>query len=604
MIATNSFDIFDTLLARTVEAPIDIFEIMEYSFPYKNFKELRIKAERMSNLTYDDIYVQFKVLTNESDNIVQKIKDFEFEMEKLNTIPIKSNINKLKYGDIIVSDMYFPEKMLRELLEYHGINLDGIQIYCSASGKYTGEMWKKLIKTYTINLHIGDNSHSDITMANKYGVSARLTSIYKFTELEKLLLGNNNELCMILRKFRLGNPYDEYTTEFQLYNQQIMYNIPLLLFMCVQLDCILKTENRDTVLFLTRDGCLIIKIFKFLYPQYNSIYFHSSRVVNVNHNDDYIKYLKQTYNPKTCILFDLNGGFVTGRNLYMKVFGELPRIFIFNLANIKYNFSSLTNIATEVSDIIENLNYDTIGSLIMMKDGIDYRAPVEFNLEYVKVNHETVNNFIKYIDENKYCDMILKTQLFLNKEFWQEYYKYVAREYIDLTPLQIVHRNMSDCAKDVNCQIKCPNKHELLISNLLKTYNKINYLEIEMNDDSTLKLFREYFHNTNLSTTALSANNETLQLEKIYPLTKIIVDERSERSIISLQKKLYHIIIDNTDDINKQQFTFRLLWKNLGNNGYYVIKNLGNDRLFNKYEFQDLHSVEKHDDLLFIIKEY
>lgn len=601
----NSFDIFDTLLARTVQQPSDIFMFIEQSFPYKNFMELRKKAEKMSNLTYDDIYVQFKLLTNEDDNIIQKLKEFEFETEKQNTLPIKSNINKLKCGDILVSDMYFPECMLKELLEYHNINLDGITIYCSGNGKYTGEMWKKLNKLHQINLHVGDNHHSDIVMANKYGISSKLTLIYKFTELEKLLVDNHNKLCKILRQFRLENPHDEDSTEFKLYNQQIMYNIPLLLFMCRQLDQILKTENRNKVLFFTRDGCLIIKLFKFLYPQYTSVYFHSSRVIHKNYNEDYITYLKENYNPMTSILFDLNGCFASGRDLYMNVYGELPRIFLFHLSDTKFDFESLTYATFETSDIIENLNYDTIGSLISIKNGIDYRAPIEFNLEYVKINHKTVENFMKFIDKSDCIEMILNEEIFCKKNFWQTYYKHVASEHINLMPLEVVHRNILKCAKDAKCQIQCPTKHELLISNLLKSHNKVNYLEIDMEDESLSKTFREYFHNgNNFTMTALTTNNKMLELEKIYTQTKIIIDEISSQNINLLQKRLYHIIIDNTTDYFKQQLTFRQLWNNLGNNGYYVMQNVGDLKFINKYEFQDLDKIEIHDNLVFVIKEY
>lgn len=601
----NSFDIFDTLLARTVQTPSDIFTLIEQSFPYKNFKELRKQAERMSNLTYDDIYIQFKILTNEDDNIIQKLKEYEFTVEKQNTIPIKSNTNKLKYGDIIVSDMYFPERMLKELLEYHNINLNGITIYCSGNGKYTGDMWKKLNTLHKIKLHIGDNQHSDIMMANKYGISSRLTSIHKFTELENLLINDNRELCKILRQFRLENPYDEDSIEFQLYNQQSMYNIPLLLFMCNQLDQILKTENRNKVLFFTRDGCLIIKLFKFLYPQYTSVYFHSSRVIHKNYNEDYIIYLKENYDPKTCILFDMNGCFASGRDLYMDVYGELPRIFLFHLSDTQFDFESLTYATSETSCIIENLNYDTIGSLISIKNGIDYRAPIEFNLDYVKVNHKTVENFMEFIDKNNCTKTVLNNEIFYNKNFWQTYYKYVTSEYIDLMPLEIVHRNILNCARDANCQIQCPTKHELLISNLLKLHNKVNYLEIDLVDDSLSKTFREYFHNSNNFTmTAMTTNNKMAELEKLYIQTKIIIDERSSQNINLLQKKLYHIIIDNTNDPFKQQLTFRQLWQNLGNNGYYVIKNIGDIKFINKNEFQDLDKIEIHDNLVFIVKEY
>ena len=84
------------------------------------------------------------------------------------------------------------------------------------------------------------------------------------------------------RTFRLANPYIENSIEFKLYNQQAEYNIPLLLFICKKLNNILIEENRDTVLFLTRDGCLISKIFKKIYPHFKSINFLKTFLIDLN----------------------------------------------------------------------------------------------------------------------------------------------------------------------------------------------------------------------------------------------------------------------------------------------------------------------------------
>jgi hypothetical protein len=63
----KSFDVFDTLLARTVENPTHIFDIVEKQFPYNNFKNIRIQAQNQSNDTMDSIYDEIN-LDNESWN--------------------------------------------------------------------------------------------------------------------------------------------------------------------------------------------------------------------------------------------------------------------------------------------------------------------------------------------------------------------------------------------------------------------------------------------------------------------------------------------------------------------------------------------------------
>ena len=116
MMEVNSFDIFDTLLARTVKNPTDIFDIIEKKFPYNNFKNIRLQAQRQSTNTIDSIYNEFKKITNVSDEIVNSIREFELITEMENTIPIFNNIVKIKDGDIFVSDMYLSFVIIIQLL--------------------------------------------------------------------------------------------------------------------------------------------------------------------------------------------------------------------------------------------------------------------------------------------------------------------------------------------------------------------------------------------------------------------------------------------------------------------------------------------------------
>ena len=267
----KSFDIFDTLIARTVKNPIDVFDIVEKQFPYNNFKFIRLQSQNQSSQTMDSIYDEFKKITNESDETINKLREFELITEMENTIPIFSNISKIKDGDIFVSDMYLSSNEIRKLLDYHHINKN-TELFVSSGGKSDGTMWESLTQTYKISSHYGDNYHSDIMMASRYGIKGVYTESYKFTVLESHLIQNNEfELCKQIRKFRLANPYDENTIEYKIYEQQISYNIPILLFICNKLDEILINENRNTVLFLSRDGCLLTKLFSHLYPQYKSI---------------------------------------------------------------------------------------------------------------------------------------------------------------------------------------------------------------------------------------------------------------------------------------------------------------------------------------------
>ena len=62
-----SFDMFDTLITRLVNAPSDLFSIIETEYNIPNFRKNRINAERKARknsnheeITIDDIYKELK----------------------------------------------------------------------------------------------------------------------------------------------------------------------------------------------------------------------------------------------------------------------------------------------------------------------------------------------------------------------------------------------------------------------------------------------------------------------------------------------------------------------------------------------------------------
>ena len=79
----NSYDIFDTLIARNVASPQDIFSLIEERYPFPRFRDLRVYAESQmsSDGTFDGIYHQFQLLTNMSHTDIIKLKEFELATE-------------------------------------------------------------------------------------------------------------------------------------------------------------------------------------------------------------------------------------------------------------------------------------------------------------------------------------------------------------------------------------------------------------------------------------------------------------------------------------------------------------------------------------------
>jgi len=584
----KSFDIFDTLLSRTVENPTDIFDIVEKQFPYNDFKKLRIQSQNQSIQTMDAIYNEFKKLTNESDETINKLREFELITEMENTIPILSNISKIKDDDIFVSDMYLSSNEIRKLLDYHHINKN-TELFVSSGGKADGTMWEFLTKTYKINSHYGDNYHSDIVMASKYGIKGIYTESHKFTVFESHLIKNNEfELCKQIRKFRLANPYDENTIEYKIYEQQISYNIPILLFICNKLNEILIDENRNTVLFLSRDGCLLIKLFSHLYPQYKSIYLHSSRIINNNHTNDYISYLKKNYDKDSCILFDLHGSLNSGKKLFTLFFGHLPRIFIFDLSYIKNYISEITYI-TSHSNRIEEFNQDYKGTLVQFIDNDDIRAPTEHPLKYINLIHSIFDSFIKYFDVNLKNNSILN-----NNDFFKKYYIETVCNSKPILTNQFEFMNLTELANKYNSdkgdQFLCAHhytpKYEQIFNDILnvkldrKDFSTFDLLEIGLNISNTeesipsLMIWNDYF-NKNINITGFDIDNRFLKFNKNQNINIKIGDQSSENDLSQLKDKNYDMIVDDGYHASKhQQITFKTLWENVKPGGYFIIEDL------------------------------
>lgn len=583
----TSFDIFDTLLARTVENPIDIFGIVEKKFPYNNFKNIRIQAQNQSNHTIDSIYNEFKKITNESDELIQSLREFELITEMENTIPIFSNISKIKDGDIFVSDMYLSSNEIRRLLDHHNINKN-TELFVSSGGKTNGQMWDFLTQKYKINSHYGDNHHSDIIMASKYGINGIYTEIHKFTVFESHLVRTNEfELCKQLRTFRLMNHYTENSIEYKIYEQQISYNIPMLLFICNKLNEILTNENRNTVLFLSRDGCLLIKLFSHLYPQYRSIYLHSSRIVNNNYSDDYVKYLKENYNKDTCILFDLHGSFNSGRKLFTSVFGDLPRIFIFDISIIHNYYEGMTYI-TNYSNKIEEFNQDCKGTLVQFVNNKDIRAPTEYSLEYIDIIHRTFDSFVKFFDTTLKKNPILNDTYFFKKYYIETVCKCesLLKNQFELSTItELANKYNSDKGNLSGCRHYYSIKYEQIFNDILnfklskKDFSVFDLLEIGLNRSNTdsipsLMIWNDYF-NKNINITGFDIDSNFLKFNKDKNIDIKIGDQSSETDLSQLKNKMYDVIIDDGYHASRhQQITFKTLWQNIKPGGYFIIEDL------------------------------
>lgn len=412
----NSFDIFDTLIARNCREPSDLFEMIEKELPYKHFKALRIEAERIASykngmyMNFDHIYDEYLELDHEAD--IDRLKRAELDYEYENSIPIVANIQKIKPGDIYISDMYLKKEQIFRLLKKHNIPIDH-DLYVTNGGKHSGKIYEELVRSYRIGLHTGDNAYSDILMAQKYRIPTSHTTVSLFTPTENLLYQRKLfDLQKSIRAFRLKNPYPEGSRLNNIYNVQAQYNIPILVLFCIQINEIMIKEKRTKILFVTRDCCLLIKMFKKFFPQYESIYFSSGRYIHRNPTPGYKEYVRQHYTSK-CLMVDLHGSFQTGMSLYWELFGEVPRVHYLVYDKPKSLNAKLTAcIFPEDTTLpylyIETLNFDTQGTLFGMIEGVSLRIYNENDDVDLHASHKA---FLDYLETVTYSIYTIHTNI-------------------------------------------------------------------------------------------------------------------------------------------------------------------------------------------------
>ena len=176
-----SFDIFDTLITRTVYEPDDVFKIVEKVIFNKygkqvDFLKLRKEAEAAATAKYgalttiDKIYVEVakdKII----GDIAMDIKKLEIDIETAVCVPRKDMVEVYKalksMGKtvILVSDMYLNRVEVVGLLHKCGIAYyDELLISCEVGArKEDGSMWNLVLSKVNPNtfIHVGDNFRSD-----------------------------------------------------------------------------------------------------------------------------------------------------------------------------------------------------------------------------------------------------------------------------------------------------------------------------------------------------------------------------------------------------------------------------------------------------------
>ena len=188
-----SFDLFDTLLYRTLNEPKDVFRLMEpqiyEQYGVKDFARKRIAAEEEARkrseyeeVTLSEIYECIEATSLQRAAWMQMEQETERQVLRADPVMVPLFQHCLQKGKKIwiISDMYQNSGFLQKLLEENriiGYNL--LYISCEENASKATCKLFEIAKEQTDEkpekwIHIGDNASADYFAPRKIGVSAML----------------------------------------------------------------------------------------------------------------------------------------------------------------------------------------------------------------------------------------------------------------------------------------------------------------------------------------------------------------------------------------------------------------------------------------------
>lgn len=304
-----SFDIFDTLIFRPFNSPKTLFDLLEAENKIEHFSLFRVKAEeevrKESKEQYGtreikliDIYKYIERYTGL--NCEQGMKsEIEKELEFCYANPFMQAVYNMLIAAgkriIIVSDMYLNKDIISKILEKN--NYKGYEkLYVSCEykcSKATGELYDLIRNELGAELsyiHVGDNTHSDINMAQNAGWKSK--RYYNVNEVGKRHRADG--ISKIIKSTYAGIVNTHLHNGMNVYTPAYEYG-----FINGGLYCLgyvmwiheyAIAHDIDKVIFLARDGDIYKNIYDKLFEDIPSEYMYWSRISTIKYNVEKNRY--------------------------------------------------------------------------------------------------------------------------------------------------------------------------------------------------------------------------------------------------------------------------------------------------------------------------
>lgn len=530
-----SFDIFDTLITRTIYLPDDLFNIIGVKIKDKEFAEKRKIAERCANtnlgkdVNLDEIYTEYQKINNITKKEADKIKNLEISLElsliisRVDMIDVLKKLKKLNKKVILTSDMYLKKETIIKMLDKCNYNGLYEELYLSNDinkRKDRKDIWpylKELYKNKKI-VHIGDNEKSDYIYPKEFKIdtikiksSKELLSESLIFENLKYFIDNRNVsdsiyLGLIMNKKIFNSPFSNLKIN-SLEDFGYVFHAPILYEFIKSIDSI----KEDCMLFLAREGYYLQKLYKEYIKLYNkkekeNYYFLASRKATstalLKSDEDiyrltdkeFIGTIKDFFKQILDVEYKENNFDITLPNDKEKVNKVIKKY----IKQIKENVKEeKENYLTYIKSTIKDFNIKNIAII-----DLGYSGTIQYNLsklterEYVGYYLTNTENVKHYTNKSK---LNFLYDIKVNNEYKKIYYYSLILEYFLSAPygqLQKFQKNKKGVIPIYNNEIlddlkkqSLDNIYNSILEYMNDIYSISEYILYKLNKDLMCRLY-------------------------------------------------------------------------------------------------------------------
>lgn len=201
VVSHYSFDVFDTVITRTVLHPKDVFHLMQQRITLELPEIDRLIARRFwgwrvwsefsarrkairEDIDLAAVYEVLARLCTLDDHCRATLLDLELQVESEVLTPVGGAAELLDIcrcrsgnGIIFLSDMYLPSAFIQSVLERYALFRPGDRLYVSGElgvTKGSGSLFRLLLEQLGIEptavIHYGDNLHADYQVPRSLGI--------------------------------------------------------------------------------------------------------------------------------------------------------------------------------------------------------------------------------------------------------------------------------------------------------------------------------------------------------------------------------------------------------------------------------------------------